>query len=111
MMKKGFTLAEVILTLVIVGIAAAMTIPGVINNTNDREYKAKFKEIYAVLDNATNLIKNENGGVIDQSLFTDGVVKNGKMARDLYATKLNVVIHELNVIKLCAQVAPCLQQK
>ena len=36
-MKKAFTLAEVLITLVIIGIIAAITIPALMNNTNDEE--------------------------------------------------------------------------
>ena len=35
----GFTLAEVLITLVIIGVIAAATIPTLINNTNKQEYR------------------------------------------------------------------------
>lgn len=34
--KKGFTLAEVLITLGIIGVVAAMTIPVLMNSTNDQ---------------------------------------------------------------------------
>ncbi|MDO5305542.1 MAG: prepilin-type N-terminal cleavage/methylation domain-containing protein [bacterium] len=37
MIKNGFTLAEVLITLVIIGIIAAMTIPNLINRTDEQE--------------------------------------------------------------------------
>lgn len=42
-MKKGFTLAEVLITLGIIGIVAAMTLPTVINDSTERETVAKVK--------------------------------------------------------------------
>ena len=44
-MKKGFTLAEVLLTLVIIGIVAALTVPGFLNNSNQQEYKSAIKKL------------------------------------------------------------------
>ena len=51
-MKKGFTLAEVLVTLVILGVVAAMTIPTVMNNTRDAELKSKAKKTYSMLTQA-----------------------------------------------------------
>ena len=51
-MKKGFTLAEVLITLVILGVVAAMTIPSVLNNTRDMEYKSKAKKTFSILSQA-----------------------------------------------------------
>ncbi len=39
--NKGFTLAEVLITLVIIGVIAAVTIPVVMQNTQKQEYIAK----------------------------------------------------------------------
>lgn len=51
-MKKGFTLSEVLLTLVIIGIVAAFTIPSIVNYTKDIELKSKAKKTYAMLSQA-----------------------------------------------------------
>lgn len=48
----GFTLAEVLITLGIIGIVAAMTIPTLINKTNDLEYKNAYKEAISVASQA-----------------------------------------------------------
>lgn len=61
--KYGFTLAEVLITLVIIGVVAAMTIPTVINNTKKQEYVSKLKKVYSTLTQATNLIIAEEGPV------------------------------------------------
>ena len=47
--KNGFTLAEVLITLVIVGVIAAFTIPTAVNNTKDKELKNQFKKAYSSL--------------------------------------------------------------
>ncbi|MDD3238109.1 MAG: type II secretion system protein [Candidatus Gastranaerophilales bacterium] len=51
-MKKAFTLAEVLITLVIIGVIAALTIPALLNNTNKEEYKTGVKKAYSVLSQA-----------------------------------------------------------
>ena len=51
---SGFTLAEVLITLVIVGIIAAMTIPTLINKTNNQEYVSRLKKTYSTMAQATN---------------------------------------------------------
>ncbi len=54
--KAAFTLAEVLITLGIIGIVAAMTLPTVINNTQHKELETAFKKSYANLANAVNLV-------------------------------------------------------
>ena len=58
---RGFTLAEVLITLVIVGVIASMTIPTLMNNTNKQEYVSKLKKAYSTLSQATNKIISDNG--------------------------------------------------
>ncbi len=55
MMKKGFTLAEVLITLAIIGVVAALTIPSVILNTNQQEYKTGLKKAVSVLNQAISM--------------------------------------------------------
>ncbi|MBR6163629.1 type II secretion system protein [bacterium] len=58
---KGFTLAEVLITLVIIGVIAAITVPAIINNTNKQEYVSRLKKTYSTLSQATNSIIAEEG--------------------------------------------------
>ncbi len=52
--KKGFTLAEVLITLAIIGVVAALTIPGVIRNYREVQYKAQVKKAFSTLQQAVN---------------------------------------------------------
>ena len=54
--KKGFTLAEVLITIGIIGVVAAMTLPTVINETRDKEYAAARKKALATIGEAVRLI-------------------------------------------------------
>ena len=40
MKKLGFTLAEVLITLVVIGIVAAITVPTLNNSTNNEQFKS-----------------------------------------------------------------------
>ncbi len=54
-MKKGFTLAEVLITLVIIGVIASMTIPTLMNSTNQQEYRVGLKKAISALNQAISL--------------------------------------------------------
>ena len=45
--KKGFTLAEVLITLTIIGIVAAITLPSLLVNVNEKAWNAQKKALYA----------------------------------------------------------------
>ena len=59
--NNGFTLAEVLITLVIIGVIASMTIPTLMNKTNKQEYVAGLKKVYSSLSQATQKIISEEG--------------------------------------------------
>lgn len=52
----GFTLAEVLITLGIIGIVAVMTIPTVIENTQDAQFKAAWKKEYSTINQVVSRI-------------------------------------------------------
>lgn len=56
MKGRGFTLAEVLITLGVVGLIAAMTIPSLIAYYKAKVMETQFKRAYSVLSNATKLI-------------------------------------------------------
>lgn len=53
--KIGFTLAEVLITLGIIGVVAAMTIPNLMSNISGIRYKAQFKKSVSTLAQAGKL--------------------------------------------------------
>ena len=50
--RFGFTLAEVLITLGIIGVVAAMTIPTLISNTNGAKFRSQFKKTISTLNQA-----------------------------------------------------------
>lgn len=55
MKKLGFTLAEVLITLVIIGVIAAMTVPTLMNNTNSQEFRSALKKAISGANQALTL--------------------------------------------------------
>ena len=81
--KSGFTLAEVLVTLMIIGVIAAMTIPSLMQSTAQQEYKAAFKKAVSMLNQAVTLNYALDGE--DGSNFT------GASFFNLLTKRLNVM--------------------
>ncbi len=58
--NPAFTMAEVLITLGIIGIVAAMTLPTVINNIRDKQFKSMFKKQYSVMSQALQMLYAED---------------------------------------------------
>ena len=52
---NAFTLAEVLITLGIIGVVAAMTMPTLMNSTQGAQYKAAYKKALSALSQAVTL--------------------------------------------------------
>jgi prepilin-type N-terminal cleavage/methylation domain-containing protein len=72
--NPAFTLAEVLITLGIIGVVAAMTIPTLMAKINERQTVVKVKKAYSNLANAMRIL--ENDGDIDWANCTTNVVWN-----------------------------------
>lgn len=59
--KAGFTLSEVLITLGIIGVVAALTIPNLLQNKAKEETVAKLKKEYTSLAQAVKLSEADNG--------------------------------------------------
>ncbi len=60
MRNYGFTLAEVLITLGIIGVVAAMTIPTLITNYQKHSYYTQFMKARSVIENALRLYANDH---------------------------------------------------
>ena len=76
-MNKGFTLAEVLITLGIVGIVAAMTLPTLVANHRNKELHTRFKKAYSTLWNVHQRMINDYGGVYSIFIQKDLVSDTG----------------------------------
>ena len=52
---SGFTLAEVLITLAIIGVVAALSIPAVISNSQQQEFKTGLRKAVSVLNSAITM--------------------------------------------------------
>ena len=86
-MKKslGFTLAEVLITLGIIGVVAAMTMPTLMNSTQGAQYKAAYKKALSALSQAITL-----NVALDEVDFADIDNATYKLA-DILKSRMNVV--------------------
>ena len=73
------------ITLVIIGVIAAITVPTLINKTNNQEYVSKLKKTYSTLAQATNQIIAEEGSP------KNGWVSSGDNIYKLYKKHLKNV--------------------
>lgn len=67
-MRKAFTLAEVLITLGIIGVVAAVTIPTLITNYQKQVTVDKLKVAYTLLSQAIETSKQDNGDLSTWSL-------------------------------------------
>lgn len=59
--KSAFTLAEVLITLGIIGVVAAMTLPVIIGNYQKQEAVSRLKKAYTSINQVLTLSERENG--------------------------------------------------
>ncbi len=83
--KKGFTLSETLITLAVLGIIIAATIPNLINTTNEHNYVNGLKKAYLILKTATSQIMTDNSGTMLK------IAGNSSELLDKYCTRLNCV--------------------
>lgn len=72
MKKRAFTLAEVLITLGIIGIVAAMTLPILVNKYQKKVTAERVKKAYSEMSNAIKLSEAFNGEIKDWNFITTG---------------------------------------
>ncbi|PWL80393.1 hypothetical protein DBY21_01885 [Candidatus Gastranaerophilales bacterium] len=82
----GFTLSEVLITLVIIGIVASMTLPSLIGKYQEKQWKVAYKKAYSSMSQAF-LRMQEDGDFIDitpqrvsgENYYTPAIGENFKI--------------------------------
>lgn len=69
--KNGFTLAEVLVTLAIIGVIASMAVPTLLQSTQSAEWKTSWKNDYAILSQAANKLQFDSGE--DLTYYTNNI--------------------------------------
>ena len=101
--KIAFTLSEVLITLGIIGVVAAMTMPTLINQTNEKETVVKLKKVYSILQNAYKMAELEN------SEITNWYSSSGTQ-KDNMAIFYNNLKPYLKIAKDCGDKSGCLTE-
>jgi len=68
--RTAFTMAEMLITLAIIGIVAALTIPNLIQKYKKVEVETKLKRFYSMANQAIQLSEIENGPKTSWTFFT-----------------------------------------
>lgn len=92
--RFGFTLAEVLITLGIIGVVAAMTMPTLMNSTQGAQYKAAYKKALSALSQAVTL-----NVALDEWSFADADNTTYKL-EDMFNSRMNVVRQETGVTNI-----------
>lgn len=92
--KNAFTLAEVLITLGVIGVVAALTIPILSQNADEKATVTALKKAYSTLSQAYKLAEQDNG-----SPDTWGIVASSPPNGD--APMLNNIKPYLNLAKDC----------
>ena len=97
--QAAFTLAEVLITLGIIGIVAALTMPALIQNHKKSEASARLKKFYSTMQQAILLSENDNGSAKqwtkvdsiekdpDTGLYDDADAENTEIYFNTYLKK------------------------
>ena len=85
MKKLGFTLAEVLITLVIIGVIAAMTVPTLMNNTNAQEFRSALKKAISGVNQALTLHYALEG------LGAQDYTSENQIITELFEKRMNIV--------------------
>ncbi|MDD3149750.1 MAG: prepilin-type N-terminal cleavage/methylation domain-containing protein [Candidatus Gastranaerophilales bacterium] len=87
--KCGFTLAETLIVIAIIGIIASIVTPMLFGTTSDAELKAKWKKEYSDLSQAIMMIVADNGGTLAGAFPGDGA--GTEDLKNAFASKLNII--------------------
>ena len=93
--KKGFTLAEVLITLVIIGVIAALTIPTLVTKYQKEQTVSQLKQVFSQLNQASMLSLPEHGDMTtwDYSLSDYEILK--KYFKFVKAKEMNLSRDEI----------------
>ncbi len=97
-LKKGFTLAEILIVLMVIGAIATMTIPSLMKGVTESQWKTAYKKAYNAIVNmasmervagnlaaaksgqgATNLFKTMNSSLAVKAYANDADASDGKL--------------------------------
>ena len=99
MKKQAFTLAEVLITLVVIGVVSALTVPSINNALHKYQYISALKKNYSVFSNLFNKTKFDYNDYLDWNHADSN-------QNAIFENYLNMKVY-LNVIRECNNKKGC----
>ncbi len=105
---RGFTMAEILLSLTIIGVVAAITLPSLMANINERTWNTQRKALYARMSQAIAMMPSLNGYGQYEGTNTDGSVTATKdTAAEAFLTEGLSKVLKINNICDSEHLADC----
>jgi len=92
--NSGFTLAEVLITLGIIGVVAALTMPTLMSSTQGAQYKAAYKKALSALNQMVTL-----NVALDDYNFADTTTATETTNASTIPNMYNMIKNRMNVVK------------
>ena len=89
--KNAFTLAEVLITLGVIGVVAAVTMPTLIQKVEEHILISQLKQAYAMLNTATRMVVANEGEFKDLDLGTQNTAEGALKLQKLYEPYLKIM--------------------
>ncbi len=108
MTQCAFTMAEILLSLTIIGVVAAITLPSLMANINERTWNTQRRALYARMSQAIAMMPQLNGYGEYEGTNTDGSVTATKdTAAEAFLTEGLSKVLKINNICDAAHLADC----
>ena len=106
--KCAFTMAEILLSLTIIGVVAAITLPSLTGNINERTWNTQRKALYARFSQAIALMPSLNGyGTLRESTDSAGSTSVEDTAAETFVTSGLSKVLKINNICDSEHLADC----
>ena len=99
--ELAFTFAEVLITLMIIGVISAMTIPVLKKHTTQEEYISRVKKAYSSIAQATKLIETQHGEIKRWGKLTGSVGEDEESAPNGVTKAFEYYSERLNIVQSC----------
>ena len=104
----GFTMAEILLSLTIIGVVAAITLPSLTGNINERTWNTQRKALYARMSQAIALMPALNGyGTLRETTDSAGSISIEDTAAETFVTAGLSKVLKINNICDSGHLADC----
>ncbi len=103
----GFTMAEILLSLTIIGIVAAITLPSLTGNINERTWNTQRKALYARFSQAISLMPSLNGYGTLKEASSEGASDAVDTAAETFVTDGLAKVLKINNICDSEHLADC----